>query len=97
MFVIQAHDSSRVVSVSVDSANHARVFSALVYHNEGRAMKMQTVGALFGADGKMSQGIRTFMTRDSSGTGDSKSVRLPDTDTARVRALTAEVLRRCVR
>jgi FlaG/FlaF family flagellin (archaellin) len=90
--------SMRFVSVGVDSSNHARVFSAMQSRKSGTTMKIQMVGASFDATGRMSQAVRTFMTREMpSGTGDSKSVALSDADTARVRSLTAEVLRRCIR
>ena len=89
---------SRFVSVGVDSLNHARVFSAMINQKAGTAMKMQMVSASYDANGRMLLATRTFMTRQiASGTGDSKSVALSGADTARVRTLTAEVLRRCIR
>ena len=88
----------RYLTVGVDSANRARVFSTLITHIQRPTMTMQSTTALYGKDGRMSQTTRTLTTRDiTSGTGDSKSVQLSDKDTARVRALTAEVLRHCLR
>jgi len=88
----------RSVGVAVDSLNHPRFFSSMVNRKAGTTMKMQSASATYDATGRMSQAVRTFTTRDiTSGTGDSKSVALSDADTARVRSLTAEVLRRCIR
>jgi hypothetical protein len=88
----------RSVGVGVDSSNHPRFVTSIVNRKAGTTMKMQSASALYDATGRMSQAVRTFTTRDiTSGTGDSKSVALSDADTARVRSLTAEVLRRCIR
>jgi hypothetical protein len=96
MLTLQTHQASRTVTLGLDSANHPRMFGAVVSHAEGRTMKMQMVSVAFGTDGRMTQAVRTFMTRRvTSGTGDSKTVALSDADTARVRALTAQVLQRC--
>jgi len=90
--------ASRSVFVAVDSSNHPRFFSSMVNRRAGTTMKMQSASAAYDATGRMLQAVRTFTTRDiTSGTGDSKSVALSDADTARVRSLTAEVLRRCIR
>jgi len=90
--------ASRSVMVAVDSSNHPRFFSSMVNRRAGTTMKMQSASAAYDATGRMSQAVRTFTTRViTSGTGDSKSVALSDADTARVRSLTAEVLRRCIR
>jgi hypothetical protein len=99
MLMIQMPPStSRFVSVGVDSLNRARVFSAMVSQKAGTTMKLQMVSASYDSNARMSLALRTFTTRElPSGTGDSKSVRLSDADTSRVRSLTAEVLRRCIR
>jgi len=99
MIAIEAtRPASRSVVVAVDSSNHPRFFSSMVNRRAGTTMKMQSASAAYDATGRMSQAVRTFTTRDmTSGTGDSKSVALSDADTARVRSLTAEVLRRCIR
>ena len=99
MIAIEAtRPASRSVVVAVDSLNHPRFFSSMVNRKAGTTMKMQSASATYDATGRMSQAVRTFTTRDiTSGTGDSKSVALSDADTARVRSLTAEVLRRCIR
>ena len=99
MIAIEAtRPGSRFVGVAVDSSNHPRFFTSMVNRKAGTTMKMQSASASYDATGRMSQAVRTFTTRDiTSGTGDSKSVALSDADTARVRSLTAEVLRRCIR
>jgi hypothetical protein len=99
MIMIEAtRPALRSVGAAVDSLNHPRFFTSIVNRRAGTTMKMQSVSAAFDATGRMSQAVRTFTTREMpSGTGDSKSVALSDADTARVRSLTAEVLRRCIR
>ena len=99
MIMIEAtRPALRSVGAAVDSLNHPRFFTSIVNRRAGTTMKMQSVSAAFDATGRMSQAVRTFTTRDiTSGTGDSKSVALSDAATARVRSLTAEVLRRCIR
>jgi len=89
----------RIVSVSVDSLNHPRLFSAVVTvsKRENNTAKSQMVTATFDATGHISQALREFRTMElPSGAGDSKRVVLSDADTARVRALTVELLHRCV-
>jgi hypothetical protein len=89
--------TNRVVLVGVDSLNRARTFSAMINKKVDKTVKSQMVTVIFDATGQMVQATRTFRTIElPSGTGDSKSVLLPDADTARVRKLAAEVLRRCV-
>ena len=99
MIAIEAtRPGSRFVGVAVDSSNHPRFFTSMVNRKAGTTMKMQSASASYDATGRMSQAVRTFTTRDiTSGTGDSKSVALSDSDPALVTSLTAEVLRRCIR
>ena len=98
MLMIHSGNAPRSVTVGVDSVNRPRLFSTMITHIQRPTMTMQNTTALYGQDGRMSQTTRTLTTRDViSGTGNSKSVRLSDKDTALVRALTAEVLRTCLR
>ena len=98
LLMTHSGDATRLLTVGVDSTNRPRMFSTLVSHIAHLTMTMRMVMALYGEDGRMSQATRTLTTRDvPSGTGDSKSVRLSDADATRVRTLTGEVLRQCLR
>ena len=97
MLMIHTGYMTRFLTVGVDSTNRPRLFSILVSHGDRHTVTTRMVMAWYGEDGRMSRATRTLTTQDvPSGTGDSKSVRLSDADTGRVRELTAEVLRRCL-
>jgi len=84
---------TRVSGSSFDSAGRLPLAARQV----GGTFKMQIVSVSYDTSGQMSLPIRTFTTRDAkSGTGDSKSVALSESDTARARNLTREAMRRCV-
>lgn len=96
-FALQTHDRSLTIALGVDSANRPRMFSAMVTSNTGHTTHVKMDGAYYATDGAMFQASRIFLNHNSDGTGDQKSVKLSEADTAKVRKLTAELVRRCVR
>jgi hypothetical protein len=96
--IMRQSAAMRSVAVGVDSLDRPRMFYTMTSTKRGAKMEMQIVNVVFDSSGRMSMPVRTFMTRDiATGTGESKSVPLSAVDTRRVRALTTEVLHRCVR
>lgn len=90
-------DTSRVLTIGVDSMNRLRVINASTHRKVVTSLTIHASSATFGTDGTMHDAKRTISTGDVETGLNSTSKPLSDTDASRLHALAIAAHERCTR